>query len=118
MKNRQSPRLMAFHPPKWLLVSVGPGDWITLTSALFAIFAALAATDAMSCRVELRSDHLLLVSNFKRRQFPCNAFVRVIGEKGVPVALQTITGEWVRFPSVLPGGPSVAGIVRNWIARK
>jgi len=102
----------------YFLVSVGSGDWTTLTSALFAIFAVLAAAEAMSCRVELRSDHLLLVSNFKRRQFPRNALARVTGEKGVPVALQTITGEWVRFPSVLPGGPAVAGIVRSWMEGK
>lgn len=135
MSKPNSPFPQVMRPPMWLRVCLlgvatalslacayfvskdAPSSWPVLTSGALATAAMLGAMDAAVCRVELTMDSMILVSNFKRREIPRTEFSRVTGEHGVPVALQTTSGEWVKLPMALPGGPPVAAVFRKWLSR-
>jgi hypothetical protein len=88
-------------------------EWIGFVG--FAIFGAVAIAEAATARVVLGESELEIVSNFRRRRYDRAGFVRVVGEKGVPVALERREGGWVKLPS-FAGGPH-ANTVRAWLKR-
>lgn len=134
MNKQRSHCSHALRPPTWLRVSLpvvatllsvvcvnfilsdGVLAWTTLTSGLMTFMATVGSLEAMTCRVELWEESMIIVSNFKKRYFPRSAFSKVVGERGVPVALQTTSGAWVTLPYALAGGPSVAATVRKWLS--
>jgi hypothetical protein len=90
--------------------------WLEI--ALFALLDVLfvaGVAEGLTARVTLGAEALEIVSNFKRTIVPRDDLLRVVGEKGVPVALERRSGGWVRLPS-LGSGPH-PNTVRAWIRR-
>lgn len=81
----------------------------------FAVFGVVALAEAATARVVLGETELEIVSNFRRRRYDRAGFVRVVGEKGVPVAVECRQGGWIKLPS-LGSGPH-ANTVRAWLKR-
>ncbi|GMU66291.1 MAG: hypothetical protein AMXMBFR36_25650 [Acidobacteriota bacterium] len=91
-----------------------PDDrWVWLTFVGFAVFGGVAIAEAATARVALGETELEIVSNFRRRRYHRADLVRVVGEKGVPVAIERRQGGWIRLPS-LGSGPH-ANTVRAWL---
>lgn len=80
-----------------------------------AAFGAVAIAEAATARVVLGESELEIVSNFRRRRYQRSDLVRVVGEKGVPVAIERRQGGWIKLPS-LGSGPH-ANTVRTWLRR-
>ncbi len=43
--------------------------------------------------------------------------MQVSAEKGVPIALKTAEGAWVKLPSVQPGGMALVNKLRAWVEK-
>jgi hypothetical protein len=80
-----------------------------------AVLGIVAIAEAATARVVLGATELEIVSNFRRRSYDRAGFVRVVGEKGVPVALERREGGWIKLPS--SGGGPHANTVRAWLPR-
>jgi len=80
-----------------------------------AILFAVGIVEGLASRVVLGAESLEVVSSFKRTTVPRAEIVRVVGEKGVPVAVQLRSGEWLKLPR-LGTGPH-ANTVRAWVKR-
>ena len=121
-----------------------PGPWAVAMSfvivALFAGFAYLSYTDnapywqigflsgvavlgivgivdVLTTRVELTEDQLVVTSNLRTQTYRRSAFVQVTAERGVPIALKTTEGTWVKLPSVSPGGMALVNKLRAWVKK-
>jgi hypothetical protein len=85
---------------------------------LFAVLDVLFAAglvEGLTARIVLGTDALEIRSKFQRASHPRGDFIRAVGEKGVPVALERRSGGWVKLPS-LGSGPH-ANTVRAWIRK-
>lgn len=87
------------------------GVWLLFVG--LAVFGVVAIAEAATARVVLGETELEIVSNFRARRYDRAGFVRVVGEKGVPVALERREGGWIKLPS-LGSGPH-ANTVRAWL---
>lgn len=85
--------------------------WLTFVG--LAVFGVVAIAEAATARVVLGETELEIVSNFRRRRYDRADLVRVVGEKGVPVAVERRQGGWIKLPS-LGSGPH-ANTVRAWL---
>jgi len=85
--------------------------WVAFVG--IAVFGVVAIAEAATARVVLGETELEIVSNFRRRRYDRAGFVRVVGEKGTPVALERREGGWIQLPS-LGSGPH-ANTVRAWL---
>ena len=92
----------------------GPA-WVTLVLFALTIFAALGVLDVVTQRVELHQDRMVIVRNLRRREYPRAMFVKAQWAKGVPVSLQTTTGEWVQLPAVGGTSQGLVNTLRAWI---
>lgn len=91
-----------------------PDDrWVWLTFVGLAVFGVVAIAEAATARVVLGETELEIVCNFRRRRYDRADLVRVVGEKGVPVAIERRQGGWIKLPS-LGSGPH-ANTVRAWL---
>jgi hypothetical protein len=91
-------------------LSTGSG---VLGALAVLILAGLA--DSLLCRVVLYPDRLVIVSNFRKREYQRMQFNRATWSKGVPVALELVEGGWVKLPDFVTGGPGVLSIFRAWL---
>jgi hypothetical protein len=91
----------------WSLASVG--------LCALAVFAVAGLADSLLGRVELHPDKLVIVSNFRKREYPRAQFKRATWAKGVPVALEFVEGGWLQLPDFVAGGPGVLGTFRAWL---
>ena len=77
--------------------------------------AFLGLADALTCRVELYPNHLVIVSNFAKRTYVREAFSQVTWAKGVHVSLQLVGGGWLRLPTVGTCSAGIANSLRAWL---
>ena len=121
-----------FRTPRWIVVVCGIGavafcglaaqaylssDW-RWHSILFFLLVPLSVAglmDAVTGRVELREDELVIIRNLRKRSYSRKSFVKVTAEKGLPIALQTEGGDWVKLPEVSPGGQGLVNKLRIWV---
>jgi hypothetical protein len=93
-------------------------SWVTIVPVGLAIFGAAGVLDVLTQRVELHEDRLIIVRNFKRREYPRKRFVKAQWAKGVSVSLQTTTGEWVHLPAVGGNSQGLVNTLRAWIRKE
>ena len=123
-----------FRAPRWLavvcfvgaFVLAGAGfgtywtegfSWLEPFGALLSLFCVLGAVDALTTRVELREDSLLVVANLRRRIYPKSSFQKVAWAEGAPPALQLQEGQWLFLPRTLPRGLGPANTLKAWLKR-
>ena len=90
--------------------------WVTLGFGGLVVAFALGLADCLTSRVRLTADSLEVRSNFKRKVLLASEVVRVVAEKGAPVALQLRRGGWFHLPS-LGTGPH-PNTLRAWASRR
>ncbi|MBI2214266.1 MAG: hypothetical protein HYU52_11525 [Acidobacteria bacterium] len=97
-----------------VLFSNRPGESIVTVAfiGLSGLFA-VGLVEGFVARVVLGVDSLRIVSNFRENQIPRGEIIRVVGEKGVPVAVELRSGGWLKLPT-LGTGPH-ANTVRAWL---
>jgi hypothetical protein len=91
-------------------------SWLTLASMAAALLAPLGLLDALTARVELHPEHLV-VTNLRRREYPRSAIVRVRSSKGSGAGFEHVDGRWIALPSVAPDDQGVCRSIRSWLAR-
>jgi hypothetical protein len=89
--------------------------WESILMFLLVPLSIAGLVDAITARVELREDELVIVKNFRTRNYSRRLFTKVTAEKGVPIALQTVDGHWVKLPDVSPGGQGLVNKLRAWV---
>ena len=101
-------------------VAVLSEDWRWHTYLLLVLVPLSIAgfADAITSRVDLREDVLVINENFRTRSYPRGLFTKVSAEKGVPIALHTVDGMWVKLPRVSPGGQGLVNKLRAWVKYK
>lgn len=93
-------------------------SWVIVGLFALAAFAAAGVLDVMTQRFELHEDRLVVVRNFRRREYPRAMFVKAQWAKGVPVSLQTTTGEWIQLPAVGGSSQGLVNTLRAWIRKE
>jgi hypothetical protein len=88
---------------------------LSVASAILAPLSLAGFVDSLTARVKLYPDKLVVVSNLRRREYSRTMFVRATYGKGVPVALQYTTGEWLQLPNSIGGGLGMANTLRAWL---
>jgi phosphatidylglycerophosphate synthase len=66
---------------------------------LVAVFT-IGLIEAITARVVLGTEFLEIVSNFRRKRVLRTEILRVVAEKGAPIALELRSGGWLKLPSV------------------
>ena len=82
-----------------------------------APLSVVGFVDSVVAKVELHAEMLVIVSNFRRREYPRALFVRASFGKGVPVALEYGVGGWLHLPSFVPGSIGMYSTLRAWLQR-
>ncbi len=90
---------------------------LAVAAAMLAPLSAAGFIDSLIARVELHPEKLVVISNFRRREYPRSMFVRAAWGKGVPISLEYTTGEWLHLPSFVAGGIGMVNILRAWLRR-
>src|SRR5262245_55408160 len=83
-------------------------SWVTVTLLVLLPVGIAGATDALTQRIELHRERIVVVRNLRRREYPRSMFVKVQWGKGVPVSLQSTSGQWIHLPGV---GSTAQGLV-------
>lgn len=92
--------------------------WPLLTVAAAAMLVPLSIAgfiDALTARVDLLPEKLVVVSNFQRREYARSLFVRATWGKGVPISLEYRDGGWLHLPSFVGGGIGTVNTLRAWL---
>jgi hypothetical protein len=127
-------RVTVFRTPTWLRASVGvafiltAGGFLLVTArygltygtagvGLVALFLAAGFADALTTRIELGSDALLMVTNFRKRLVPRDDIAFVTWEGGSGVALKLRSGDQIKLPDV-GNSQSRTNSIRSWTTRK
>ena len=90
-------------------------SWVTVVFLGLALLGVAGVIDALTQRVELHEDRIVIVRNLRRREYPRAVFVKAQWSKGVPVSLQTTSGEWVHLPGVGTSSQGLVNTLRAWI---
>ena len=85
----------------------------TLTLGGLAVFGAVGLLDALTRRVVLASDALLVTGLWGRRRYDKREIVSVSHEKGGPPALKLADGRWAMLPPEV--GRAIANSIRAWL---
>ena len=129
----ESKQAMVFRTPQWLRAFVGVAfvllfggfvlaavrDGPTYSTAglgLFAVLFAAGFADAMTTRVEIGGDALVVVTNFRRRVVPRAEIISVTWEGGSGVALKLASGAHIGLPDV-GNSQSRTNSIRAWLKR-
>ena len=88
---------------------------VTLALLSLVPIAVLGLIDAITQRIELHPDHIVIVRNLSRRKYPRDMFVKAQWGKGVPTALLTNADSWIDLPGVGTSGLGLANSLRAWI---
>lgn len=97
------------------LVSSEGWSLLALGSVLVSAMACGGLADAFTCKVELFAEHLVVVANLVRREYPRQEFVGVSWAKGVPVTLHFASGGFLRLPDVGSSAQGVTNSLRAWL---
>ena len=89
--------------------------WVTLTFFCLVPIGVAGAIDAITQRIELHEEHIVVVRNIRRREYPRSMFTKAQWGKGVPVSLQSTSGEWLQLPGVGPSGQGLVNTLRAWL---
>ncbi|HVH34885.1 MAG TPA: hypothetical protein VM847_12340 [Tahibacter sp.] len=101
----------------WILYAERGLSWLTLITMAMAAFAPLALLDALTARVELHAEHLVIVSNLRRRQYRRSDLLRLRYGRGVKAAIAHVAGQWIELPDVGSGNQSLCNSLRAWLER-
>lgn len=82
-----------------------------------AVFAVLGIADALSCKVELYPEQIVIVSNLRKSTFARGGFVRASWAKGVPATLERSDGSFLKLPDVGGNAQGLTNSLRAWIKR-
>ena len=122
-----------FRAPRWALVAVvlsalvvigvayvsyrfnGLSSWVTLVLLGLTPIGIAGVADVLTQRIELHREHIVVVQNLRRREYPRTMFVKVQTGKAVPVSLQSTSGEWVHLPGVGSSGQGLVNTLRAWL---
>jgi hypothetical protein len=121
-----------FRSPRWAVVSVVASalvflvvagvswrvrgmDGVTVLLLGLVLLGIAGVLDILTQRIELHREHIVLVQNLRRREYPRNLFVKAQWGKGVPVSLQTADGRWVHLPGVGPTAQGLVNTLRAWL---
>lgn len=91
--------------------------WLSLAILAIAPFTLAGAIDAFTTRVEVFPEHLVVVANLRRREHSRSEFVSVSWAKGVPVVLQSKSGENLQLPAVGSSAQGLTNTLRAWIKK-
>ena len=94
-----------------------PWSWINALFVLVAPLSIAGVVEAFTSRVELHSELMVVVAGFRRQEYSRSEFLKVVAEKGVPIALQRTDGTWLQLPPVGTGQGTVNSL-RAWVRRK
>ena len=133
---RASPsRVRKFRPPRWIVAFIGMAallflaaavllyylqgwSWMSLVAAALVPVSLAGLADAMTSRIELHEERLVVVRNLRKREYPRHAFASVSWGKGVPVTLQFAEGGSLHLPEIVSSGLGLANTLRAWIRRR
>jgi hypothetical protein len=121
-----------FRPPRWivaltataallflaaalLLYHLQGWSWMSLVAAALIPVSLAGLADAMTSRIELRQERLVVVRNLRKREYSRDAFTSVSWGKGVPVSLQFAKGGWLHLPEIVSSGLGLANTLRAWV---
>ena len=90
-------------------------SWMTIAYFGLGLFGVIGLLDALTQRIELHAEHLVVVRNLVRREYPRRLFVKAQWAKGVPVTLQTTSGEWIELPGVGSSAQGLVNTLRAWL---
>jgi hypothetical protein len=96
---------------------VGGFSWVTIAFLCLVPLGIAGVIDALTQRIELHEEHIVIVYNLRRREYPRSLFVKAHWSKGVPVSLQTTSGEWVHLPGVGSSSQGLVNTLRAWIRK-
>jgi hypothetical protein len=118
---RSSPLLLVLLAAAELLFLAG--TWVlyrykglaltTLTLGGLSVFGAIGLLDALTRRVVLAPDALLVTGLWGRRRYDKGDIVTVSQEKGGPPALKLADGRWARLPPEI--GQAIGNSIRAWL---
>jgi drug/metabolite transporter (DMT)-like permease len=92
-------------------------SWTAIALLCLVPVGVAGVLDALTCRIELTDEQLIVVENLRRRQYSRSAFVRATWAKGVPASLQLESGQWLQLPNVSVGNQGLANALRAWLRR-
>jgi len=90
-------------------------SWVTVTLLVLVPIGIAGAVDALTQRIELHREHIVVVRNLRRREYPRRMFVKAQWGKGVPVSLQSTSGEWIHLPGVGSTAQGLVNTLRAWL---
>ena len=108
---------IAFPVAAYFIYAQQGWSWLSLAILSITIFALAGAIDALTSKVEVFPEHLVVVGNLRRREYERSDFVSVSWAKGVPVTLQSKSGENLRLPPVGSSAQGLTNTLRAWIKR-
>jgi hypothetical protein len=132
---RQAPdpgEVRVFRAPRWLVIAAilsavmfaavayvshrfNGLSWVTVTLLALIPIGVAGVADALTQRIELHREHIVVVRNLRRRAYPRNLFVKVAWAKGVPVSLQSSSGQWIHLPDVATTPQGLVNTLRAWL---
>jgi hypothetical protein len=128
----RTPDVRVFRPPRWVAVASVLAaaaftagaywsyttrglSWLTYVYLGLVLLGVAGLLDSLTQRIELHAQHLVVVRNLSRREYPRSLFVKAQWAKGIPVSLQSVAGEWVRLPGVGGSGQGLVNTLRAWL---
>jgi len=90
-------------------------SWLAIGGVFASVVAVAGALDVLTSRVELRPEHLVVVTNLMRRDYLRSELVGASWAKGGPVTLQFKSGACLRLPTVGSSSQGVSSSVRAWL---
>ena len=99
----------------YLSYRINGTSWITVTLLALIPIGLAGVADALTQRIELHPEHIVVVHNLRRREYPRSMFVKAKWGKGVPVSLQSTSGKWIRLPGVGSTAQGLVNTLRAWL---
>ena len=99
---------LPFNIPERYKIYIVPG---------YVVFGLLWLADVFFTRIELHSDRIKIVSDFKTRTIPRAEVAGVTWEKGCGTSLKLCDDKWVKLPGVSGNAQGLANTIRAWINR-
>jgi hypothetical protein len=129
---KSSGEMRMFRAPRWVAVAATSSaalflavaylsyrsnglSWVTVTLLVLVPIGIAGAADALTQRIELYSEHIVVVNNLRRREYSRSMFMKVQWGKGVPVSLQSTSGQWIQLPGVGSSAQGLANTLRAWL---
>ena len=99
----------------WFMAGSEGWAWTTLTMALMTAAAVAGLADAVTSRVELRDDRLVVVRNLRRREFARADVQSATWAAGSGASVRLRDGRDVVMPDVGGGAQGLANSLRAWL---